>query len=102
MVTSSWYGDPFDGRQTASGEIFDKDALSAASPHLPFGTVLCVYNPANGKRTHIRVNDRGPYAEWQGVTYFEGRRDLDVSEAAAEVLGFKERGVVQLQIGSAK
>ena len=98
-LTTSWYGPGFDGRVTASGEIFDEDALTAAHRTLPFGTELCLYNPATGKYVHVRISDRGPYSEFDGVFYYEGRRDLDVSKATAEELGFKEQGLARLTVG---
>lgn len=80
---TSWYGDPFHGRLTASGEVFDKNAFTAAAPNLEFDSQynLCY----NTKCVEIRINDRGPY---------HSDRDLDVSEAVATKLGFKEKGVV--------
>ena len=95
-MVSSWYGPGFHGRLTASGEVFDKEELTAAHRTLPFGTVLCLFNPSTKKYAHVSVTDRGPYAEWAGVTYFQGQRDLDVSEAAAQALGMQEAGVVRL------
>ncbi|MER3478646.1 MAG: septal ring lytic transglycosylase RlpA family protein, partial [Leptolyngbya sp. ERB_1_2] len=58
---ASWYGPYFHGRQTANGEIFDQDELTAAHPTLPLGTFLKVTNRLNGKSIVVRVNDRGPY-----------------------------------------
>lgn len=74
---ASWYGRPFHGRQTASGEIYDMEAPTAAHPFLPFGTVIRVENLASGASTTLRINDRGP---------FVGGRILDVSRRGAREL----------------
>lgn len=86
---SSFYGRDFHGRKTANGEIYDMYALTCAHRELPFGTLLKVTNPVNGKSVNVRVNDRGPFI--QG-------RDLDLSKGAAEQLGMIERGIKELQI----
>ena len=75
---------------TASGEVFrPNDADNAASPIYPEGTVLLVRNPANGQSAVVRVNNAGPY--W-------ANRKLDVSRGTAEKLGFKKRGVANLDV----
>lgn len=68
-TTASYYGygDGFHGRKTASGERFDGHGLSTAHPHLPFGSMLLVYNPDTGKSVSVRVNDRGPYVHGRGL-----------------------------------
>ncbi len=86
---TSWYGAKFHGRKTASGEIFDMYAATAASPDLPFGALLRIYNPKTHTGQLVRVNDRGPYAE---------NRDLDVSYLVACRLGIQEQGVSRLRI----
>jgi rare lipoprotein A len=86
---ASWYGDPFHGRNTANGERFDKNLLSAAHPTLPLPSYVRVRNLENGKELILRVNDRGPFA---------GNRLIDLSEAAAKLLGFKERGLARVEI----
>lgn len=85
----SWYGRRFHGRPTASGEPFDRHALTAAHRSLPFGTRLSVVDPESGKRVVVRVNDRGPYLK---------DRVLDLSRGAAEVVGIVGRGVAELEI----
>lgn len=75
---ASWYGLAFHDRKTASGEKFDMNAFTAAHPTLPFGTLVLVRNPANGRGVVVRINDRGPYT---------GGRIIDVSFAAARALG---------------
>ncbi|MEM6519532.1 MAG: septal ring lytic transglycosylase RlpA family protein [Cyanobacteria bacterium P01_C01_bin.70] len=82
---ASWYGPWFHGKQTANGEIFDENALTAAHKTLPFNTHLKVTNRINGKSVVVRINDRGPYI---------GQRSLDLSKAAAQCLGSTTQGVV--------
>lgn len=77
-ATASWYGGKFNGRRTASGEIFDQNKLTAASRTLPLGTKVLVKNPATGKSCTVVVNDRGPYV---------AGRDIDLSKAAAQKIG---------------
>lgn len=86
---ASWYGGKFHGRQTASGEIYDKNAISAAHPTLPFGTVLLVTNLENDRRLQVRVNDRGPFVKG---------RVIDCSEAAASELGFRGAGLARVRL----
>lgn len=97
-MVSSWYGPGFHGRLTASGSTFDSSAMTVAHRTLPFGTRLRLVNPATNKEALVRVSDRGPYDVWKGVRYFEGRRDLDVSEGVARRLGMLEEGVATLQV----
>lgn len=85
----SWYGPRFEGRRTASGEVFDSSANTVAHPTLPFGTLLRVVNQRTGKGQLVRVNDRGPFVEG---------RELDVSQAVARRLGIEERGIARLKI----
>lgn len=81
-LLASWYGPRFDGRPTATGEPFNRYALTAASKTLPLGTRLRV---CNGDRcVKVRINDRGPYVSG---------RSLDVSERVAELLGFHGKGL---------
>ena len=81
----SWYGRKWEGRRTASGEIYDADALTMAHRSLPFGTRVEVTNPGNARTVVLRVNDRGPYV---------AGRIADVSLAAARQLGFVDDGVI--------
>lgn len=81
---ASWYGGKFHGRRTASGEIYDKTAFTAAHKTLPFGTLVRVRSLRTGKEVVVRINDRGPYVK---------KRVIDLSGAAASALGFKSRGV---------
>ncbi|PJZ71036.1 septal ring lytic transglycosylase RlpA family lipoprotein [Leptospira perolatii] len=84
---SSWYGAKFHGKPTASGEIFDKNKLTAAHPSLPLGSVIKVKNLENDKEILVKVNDRGPFAK---------DRILDLSEKAAESLEFKDVGIARV------
>lgn len=80
---ASYYGQRFHGRRTANGERFDMNAMTAAHKTLPFGTLVEVTNPRNGKSVTVRINDRGPYAHG---------RTIDLSEAAASEIGIVQRG----------
>ncbi|MEO7159529.1 MAG: septal ring lytic transglycosylase RlpA family protein [Polaromonas sp.] len=81
---ASWYGGQFHGRRTASGEAYDKYALTAAHKTLPFGTIVRVRSLKLGREVDVRINDRGPFAPG---------RVIDVSQAAAEALGLMGSGV---------
>jgi rare lipoprotein A (peptidoglycan hydrolase) len=74
---ASWYGPGFAGHRTADGEIFDPNKLTAASPWLPFNTMLRVTDLATGRSVVVRINDRGPF----------GRGVLDLSAHAAQIIG---------------
>jgi rare lipoprotein A len=78
-----------EGTQTASGEKFDTNELTAAHPSLPFGTRLRVTNVSTGKSVTVRVNDRGPYVRG---------RVVDVSHSAAEALGIVDQGVAKVKL----
>lgn len=86
---ASYYGPGFDGRKTASGEVFDKNKLTAAHRTLPFGTVLVVTNLRNGKKVIVTINDRGPH---------KAGRIIDLSEAAAKEIDMIRDGVVPVEI----
>ena len=86
---ASWYGEPFHGRRTASGEIYDMEAMTCAHPELPFGTRLRIENLDNGRSTTLTVNDRGPFV--QG-------RILDVSRRGARELGMLGPGTARVRI----
>jgi rare lipoprotein A len=85
---ASWYGKD-QGHETASGERFDPDDLTAAHRHLPFGTIVRVTNEENGRSVEVRINDRGPW---------RGGRIIDVSSAAADVLQMKRSGIVPVEL----
>ncbi len=86
---ASWYGSSYDGRATANGEIYDVDALTAAHPTLQLPSLVRVTNLANGRSLVLRVNDRGP---------FVSNRLIDLSQAAARVLGFEDQGLARVHI----
>jgi rare lipoprotein A len=86
---ASWYGPRFEGRRTASGERFERGALTAAHRTFPFGTCAEVTNLENGSRVEVRINDRGPHAR---------ERLIDVSEGAARRLGMMERGLTRVAV----
>lgn len=88
---ASWYGPGLHGRRTASGERFDRGALTAAHPSLPFGTLVRVEDLKSGRSVEVRINDRGPHG-------FRNRI-IDLSEAAARVLGMgRVRGTAPVRI----
>ena len=86
---ASWYGPGFDGRKTANGEVFSTEAMTAAHPHLPFGSLVRVVNTRNGNSEVVRINDRGPYQEG---------REIDVSYRVARSIGLLHSGVSQVRL----
>jgi len=86
---ASWYGNPYHGRRTASGETFNMHDLTAAHPTLPFNTTVLVRNLENGKQVLVRINDRGP---------FEGDRIIDLSYAAARAIDLVGPGTVRVSL----
>lgn len=86
---ASWYGKPFHGRLTASGEIYDMYALTAAHRLMPLGTVVRVTHRENGRSVVVKVNDRGPFIR---------RRTLDLSYAAAKRLGMIRAGTAPVRV----
>lgn len=90
---ASWYGgrDGFEGKPTASGEIYDSSLLTAAHRELPLGTIVDVTNLDNGKTVRVRINDRGP---------FVAGRVIDLSRAAARRIGLigPGTGMVRMEV----
>lgn len=86
---ASYYTDRFDGRTTASGEIFDNEELVGSHKKLSFGTMVKVTNLANGRSVVVRINDRGPYAHG---------RIIDVSKKAAVKIGLYATGAAKVLI----
>ena len=86
---ASWYGDAFQGRRTANGEIYDKESISAAHPTMPLPSYARVTNLGNGHSIIVRVNDRGPY---------HGGRVMDVSSRVADALDFKGAGTARVKV----
>ncbi len=89
IATASWYGPGFNGRRTASGEVFHQTDLTAASPTIPMGSHVRVTNLANGRSVVVRITDRGP---------FVSGRSIDLSHAAAERIGMARAGVGTVRI----
>jgi len=86
---ASWYGKPYHGRITASGERYDMHQLTAAHRTLPFGTLVRVTNLENGRDVKVRITDRGPFVKG---------RIIDLSYAAAKRLGMVDAGVVRVRL----
>jgi rare lipoprotein A len=86
---ASWYGEDFHGRQTANGEVFDLNGISAAHPTLPLPCYARVTNLSNGRSIIVRVNDRGPY---------HGNRIIDVSVRTSQLLGFQNNGTAWVRV----
>lgn len=87
--SASYYAARFHGQRTASGERFDNTDMTAAHRTLPFGSLVRVTNPANGRSVVVRINDRGPFTRG---------RMIDVSRAAAEELGLVARGHATVEL----
>lgn len=87
--TASWYGPRFHGRATASGVAFNRYALTAASRRLRSGTLVRVTNLRNNRSAVLLINDWGPVPE---------DRIIDVSEAVADILGFRHQGLAPVQV----
>ena len=90
---ASYYGAAFHGKITASGRKFDMNAMVAAHPSFPFGTLLRVTNLSNGRSVQVRVQDRGPARRprAEGVI-------IDLSQRAAELLGFLQQGRARIRL----
>lgn len=86
---ASWYGGKFQGRRTANGEIFDTNTLTAAHKTLPFGSKVRVTDIESEKSVIVRINDRGPFVE---------DRIIDLSRAAADIIGLTPRGVAKVRL----
>jgi rare lipoprotein A len=86
---ASWYGDAFHGRRTANGEIYDREAVSAAHPTMPLPSYARVTNLRNHRSIIVRVNDRGPY---------HSGRMMDLSAKAAEALEYKHIGTAKVKV----
>lgn len=86
---ASWYCQDFHDQATANGEIFNKNELTAAHKTLPLPTLARVTNLDNGRSIVVRINDRGP---------FSGARIIDVSQRAAQLLGFETQGTAKVRV----
>jgi rare lipoprotein A len=88
---ASWYGNQFDGRQTASGTVFSEKEMTAAHRKLPLGTKVMVENLQTGAQIEVKVTDRGPYVD-------QKRRIIDLSRAAADSIGLVHPGVGHVRV----
>lgn len=86
---ASYYGRQFAGNRTASGDLFDPQALTAAHRTLPFGSKVRVTNEATGDSVIVTINDRGP---------FHGNRVIDLSRAAADEIGLTRAGKGRVEL----
>ncbi|NWF83334.1 MAG: septal ring lytic transglycosylase RlpA family protein [Bryobacteraceae bacterium] len=86
---ASWYGHPYHGRKAANGETYDMDKLTAAHRTLPFGALVEVENRDNGRKTTVRITDRGPFVDG---------RIIDLSHAAAREIGMIGPGTARVRL----
>jgi rare lipoprotein A len=86
---ASWYGDPFNGRRTSNGEIYDMRQMTAAHRTLPFGAIVRVTNLRNGKQAEVRITDRGP---------FVANRVIDLSLSAAQAIEMVGPGTAPVRL----
>lgn len=86
---ASWYGEQFHNRNTANGEVFDMDLITAAHKTLPLPSIVEVTDLDTGKKLRVRVNDRGP---------FVSGRIIDLSKGAAQKLGIYRKGVARVRV----
>lgn len=86
---ASWYGNPYHGRKTSSGEVFDMNQMTAAHRTLPLGAIVKVTNLDNRRTVAVRINDRGPFVEG---------RIIDLSRAAAREIGLLGPGIAKVRI----
>lgn len=86
---ASWYGDPYNGRRAASGEVYDMEQFTAAHKTLPFQTWVQVTNLENGKQVDVRIIDRGPFVDG---------RIIDLSRAAAREIDLLRMGVAKVEL----
>lgn len=88
---ASWYGSKggFHGKKTANGDVYNKNLLTAAHRTMTLPSLVEVKNLENGKKLIVMVNDRGPFSH---------KREIDVSEKAADILGFKNKGTAKVKV----
>jgi rare lipoprotein A len=87
--SATWYGSRYHGRKTTSGEVYNKNHMTAAHPSLPFGTKVKVTHSGTHKEVIVRINDRGP---------FKGGYIIDLSEAAARKIGLYAVGSARVSL----
>ncbi|WP_449439538.1 septal ring lytic transglycosylase RlpA family protein [Pedobacter steynii] len=88
-VYATYYAKKFEGRRTTSGVRYRAKKMTAAHMSLPFGTIVTVTNPANGRSVNVEINDRGPHSR---------KFKIDLSAGAAKSLGFTEKGLLNLKL----
>ncbi|MFC4211377.1 septal ring lytic transglycosylase RlpA family protein [Pedobacter lithocola] len=88
-VLATYYHRKFEGRRTSSGAKYRAKKLTAAHRTLPFGTMITVTNPDNGKSVKVKVNDRGPFSR---------KLAIDLSESAAKEIGIYSKGVAKVKL----
>ncbi|HWE72207.1 MAG TPA: septal ring lytic transglycosylase RlpA family protein [Stellaceae bacterium] len=86
---ASYYAAKFENRKTADGERFKSDGMTAAHRTLPLGTMVRVTNLNNRRTVVVRINDRGPFSR---------RRIIDLSPAAARMLGIRDQGLMRVRL----
>lgn len=86
---ASWYGPTFHGKDSASGEVFDENAMTAAHPTLPIPSMVRVTNLENGRVVFVRINDRGPFVD---------DRIIDLSKAAGAALEMHAKGTAKVRV----
>ncbi len=86
---ASWYGEPYHGRRTANGEVYDMEQMTAAHPTLPFETWVSVRNIGNRQSTQVRITDRGPFVKG---------RIIDLSRASAQEIDLVRLGVAKVKL----
>ena len=86
---ASWYGEVWQGRKTASGEVFNTDQFTACHQTLPFGTLVRVVNLRNHRSVIVKINDRG---------HLDSRRVIDLSTAAAKQIGLLRVGLAPVRL----
>jgi rare lipoprotein A len=86
---ASWYGPKFHGKLTANGEIYNMYDITAAHRTMPMPSIAKVTNLENGKSIKVRINDRGPFAN---------DRIIDLSKKSAQILGFEDKGVINVRV----
>jgi len=89
MGTASYYANKFEGRKTASGEIFDNDSMTAAHNTLPLGTLVKVTNLSNGRSVIVKITDR---------LHATNTRIIDLTQTAARQLGFLTNGLARVRV----
>lgn len=87
-TTVSYYADKFDGKKTASGEVYRHSKMTAANKTLPFGTKVEIINPENSKKVMVIINDRGP---------LKSSREFDLSKGAFKKIGNVNSGILKVQ-----